>query len=92
MQFINNFFIGYMDPIGMADVDVIRYYYEIQESLILYNCHIYLSSDRCLQILDLALYALRHINEPKMQRKIVNFIYLCCQLQENFASRFQKVA
>jgi hypothetical protein len=27
MNYINNFFMTYMDPIGMADVDVIRFFY-----------------------------------------------------------------
>ena len=27
MVYIDNFFMTYMDPIGMADVDVIRFFY-----------------------------------------------------------------
>lgn len=62
LGYINGSFLTVMDPIGMADVDVIRHFYEIQESLILYNCQIYLAYNGNSQIFDLALYVLRHIN------------------------------
>lgn len=62
MAYIDGFFMGYMEPIGMADVDVIRYFYEIQESLVLYNSQIYLGLGNGHQIFDLGLYILRHIN------------------------------
>ena len=60
----NTFFFEYFKKNGLdyVDPDVIKWFFTVTESLIIYNQNIFISVGHAGQILDTAIYAIRHMN------------------------------
>lgn len=75
----------------MPDSDAVRRCYEVHENLMLYNSGLFLALEKAETLFDYALRFFRHINEQKMQRKLISFIYLCMREQSILVHKKDKV-
>ena len=80
---LNNYFISNFKNLELLDPDILKWFYGIQEGVLLYSPEIFLNEEAKHTVIDMSLYALRHINEKNMQRKVINFIYLYSQQKSN---------
>jgi hypothetical protein len=76
LPFISSFFLSYYQNAQKVDPDIIKMFFTVQESLILYNRDLFNQFNEKELILNVGLHALKNHNERNMQRKIVAFINL----------------
>lgn len=72
------------------DVDVISIFFKIQRAIILYNEKVFLANECVPNLLDLGMLLLHSINESRMQRRVIDFLYACIRF-EVFAAKSQKL-
>lgn len=90
---IDHFFLGYAQARSLAqiDPDVIKEFFSVQESVLIYSQTIFLGQPQLEDITALALASLQFINEKQMQRKVVYFLFLCVQVRAVFAAKFDRI-
>lgn len=90
---IDSFFLSYAGRKGLNDIDpdVIKEFFAIQESVLIYSQQIFLSQPQTEEILNLALFSIQYLNEKQMQRKVVYFLYLCVQIRAVFAPKYDQI-
>ena len=76
LPFVCSFFLSYYQNSQKVDPDIMKMFFTVQESLILYNRDLFYHFSEKDHILNVALHALKHHNERNMQRKIVAFLNL----------------
>lgn len=69
------------------DPDLLKWFFALQESVLLYNKEIYLLQPGHQQIYDLALNSVRFVNQRTMQRRVINYLLQCVQLQDTYLDK-----
>ena len=67
-------------PLDKIEPDLVRYYLVIEEGILLYSRNYYLQQPQHLQIYQLAVQSIEHINERNIQKKAISFLHHCLQL------------